>query len=61
METQYVLCEVGTESYVYYIGEVLASFAEYDKAKRDTENVRCLNLAAVKLATVQVTTSKLPL
>jgi hypothetical protein len=34
-------------------------FAAWDKAKPDTENVRGLKLAAVKLTTVQVT--KLPL
>jgi hypothetical protein len=30
-------------------------FAVWDKAKPDTENIRGLNLAAVKLTTVQVT------
>jgi hypothetical protein len=34
-------------------------FAAQDKAKPDIENARILNLAAVKLTTVQV--SKLPL
>jgi hypothetical protein len=34
-------------------------FAVYDKAKLDTENIRSLNLAVVKLTTIQVT--KLPL
>jgi hypothetical protein len=34
-------------------------FAVKDKVKPDTENIRGLNLAAVKLTTVQVT--KLPL
>jgi hypothetical protein len=34
-------------------------FAAYDKAKPDIENLRGLNLAAVKLTTVQMT--KLPL
>jgi hypothetical protein len=34
-------------------------FAAQDKAKPDIENVRGLNLAAVKLTTVQIT--KLPL
>jgi hypothetical protein len=34
-------------------------FTAPDKAKPDTENVRDLNLAAVKLTTIQVT--KLPL
>jgi hypothetical protein len=37
----------------------MAVFALQDKVKPDTENVRGLNLAAVKLTTVQVT--KLPL
>jgi hypothetical protein len=35
------------------------TFAAYDKAKPDTENIRGLNLLAVKFTTVQVT--KLPL
>jgi hypothetical protein len=34
-------------------------FVEQDKAKPDTENIRDLNLAAVKLTTIQVT--ELPL
>jgi hypothetical protein len=34
-------------------------FAVYDKAKPDIENIRDLNLAVVKLMTVQV--AKLPL
>jgi hypothetical protein len=34
-------------------------FAVYDKAKQDIENIRGLNLAVVKLTTVQVT--KVPL
>jgi hypothetical protein len=37
----------------------MAIFAAYDKAKLDTENIKGLNLVAVKFTTVQVT--KLPL
>jgi hypothetical protein len=53
---------------IYYLKEISRSdikimrknmFAIYDNAKPDIENIRGLNLAAVRLTTVHVT--KLPL
>jgi hypothetical protein len=56
-----VFCEVRTEMLYNEVTSPLRMdmFAVLDKAKLDIENIRGLNLAVVKLTTVQVT--KLPL